>query len=202
MVIENVPTSAERLPRDPSELSGREREIVLRAAKGATDKEIADELELSVATLRTYWMRVREKLGAVNRTHAIALATVDRPEGEGDLRSRLAASLTRERLAQWVWQAKNRLVLLDDHAARLFAVCPGDRPLPMDRLLAHVWTPDRARFERYLSQAFDLRAMTPIELRVGTPGDYRNLVRTVNLACQGSPDATALLATTSIHTFV
>ena len=184
------------------ELSTREREIVVRAATGATDKEIADHLDISVATLRTYWIRVRDKLGAVNRTHAIALANLDKPAPTTDVRGRLVDAISRDRLATWVWQARSRHVLLDDHARRLFGLGAGDGPLAIDRFLAHVWSPDRARFERYLSQASDLRAMTPIELRVGNPGDYRTLVRTVNLASANTPEPGVLLATTTIHVFV
>ncbi len=187
--------------RPTVELSPREREIVVRAAAGATDKEIADDLDISVATLRTYWVRVRDKLGAVNRTHAIALAAFDRPAASTDVRARLVESIGRDRLATWIWQARSRQVLLDDHARRLFGLGTCDGALPADRLLAHVWSPDRTRFERFLAQAADLRPMTPIELRVGTPGDYRNLVRTVNLVCANTPEPGVLLATTTIHVF-
>jgi PAS domain S-box-containing protein len=57
-----------------NDLSGREREIVLEAAAGLTDKEIAKKLDLSVASVRTYWDRLRRKLEATNKGHAIALA--------------------------------------------------------------------------------------------------------------------------------
>ena len=187
--------------RGTVELSTREKEIVVRAAAGATDKEIADDLDISVATLRTYWVRVRDKLGAVNRTHAIALASLEKPTPTTDVRGRLIDAIGRDRLSTWIWQTRPRQVLLDDHARRLFGLGAGDGALAVDRLFAHVWSPDRARFERYLSQASDLRAMTPIELRVGTPGDYRNLVRTVNLASANTPEPGVLLATTTIHVF-
>ena len=195
-----VATNGGDRKRGAVELSPREKEIVIRAAGGATDKEIADGLDLSVATLRTYWIRVRDKLGAVNRTHAIALATLDRPP-ETDVRTRLIDAIARDRLSTWVWQSRTRQVLLDDHARRLFGLGPAEGPLPVDRLLAHVWSPDRTRFERFLVQAADLRPMTPIELRAGSPGDYRNLVRTVNLANANAPEPGVLLATTTIHVF-
>ena len=190
-----------RAKRTTTDLSPREQEIVLRAARGATDKEIADDLDLSVATLRTYWVRVREKLGAVNRTHAIALAALDRPAQTGSVRTRLIEALCQDRVAQWIWRGTPRHALLDSTAERLFDLPNGDRPVDSERLLSHVWTPDRPRFERFLSQSFDLRPMTPIELRVGQPGDYRHLIRTVNLVCQSLPDMTVLLASTTIHVF-
>lgn len=55
-------------------LSERERKILTLAGEGLIDKEIAQHLEIQLATVRTYWERLRVKLGASNRTHAIALA--------------------------------------------------------------------------------------------------------------------------------
>jgi PAS domain S-box-containing protein len=60
-----------------NDLSGREREIVLEAAAGLTDKEIANKLDLSLASVRTYWERLRRKLEATNKGHAIALMLRD-----------------------------------------------------------------------------------------------------------------------------
>ena len=184
-----------------TDLSPREVEIVARAARGATDKEIAKDLDLSIATLRTYWVRVREKLGAVNRTHAISLASLDRPTDSEDVRKRLVDNLSHDRVSTWVWQGRHRHALLDALTECLFDLPASDRPVDAERLLGHVWSPDRLRFERFLSQAFDLRPMTPIEIRAGQPGDYRHLIRTVNLASQSSPDMTVLLASTTIHVF-
>ena len=53
-------------------LSSREQEIVLLASDGLTDKEIAVRLQVQVATVRTYWDRLRQKLGASNKGEAIA----------------------------------------------------------------------------------------------------------------------------------
>lgn len=182
-------------------LTCREVEVIRRAREGATDKEIADALDMTVASLRTLWNTVRDKLGAVNRTHAIALAVVERAEApEIDLRERLARTLTQGRVSTWVWQSKTQQALFDREGRELFHF-GADGPVKLSSLLAHVWAPDRSRFERYLMQCGDLRPMTPIELRVGTPGDYRQLVRTTNLAaCEGS-EPTLLLASTALHTF-
>ena len=188
--------------RGSYELTPRETEIVALASKGATDKEIADRLDLNVAALRTSWNRIRDKLGAVNRTHAIALSTVDRPMSpSGDVRTRLIDTLFKDKVASWVWQPRARQALLDGVASRLFCLPEGEAPVVLYRLLAHVWAPDRARFERFLIQGYDLRAMTPIELRVGVPGDYRTLIRTVNLASDTAHDPSLLLASTTIHVF-
>ena len=55
-----------------SELSGRETQVVLLAADGLTDKEIATHLVLQLATIRTYWERIREKLGTSNKVQSIS----------------------------------------------------------------------------------------------------------------------------------
>ncbi len=56
------------------QLSGRERELLELAAKGLTTSQIADQLYLSPNTVKTYWQRLYEKLGASDRVNAIAEA--------------------------------------------------------------------------------------------------------------------------------
>jgi PAS domain S-box-containing protein len=58
--------------RNESALSERERLILSLAAEGLTDKEIAQRLEIGVATVRTYWDRMRRKLGTINRAQSVA----------------------------------------------------------------------------------------------------------------------------------
>lgn len=53
-------------------LSKRERQIMLLAAKGLTDAGIAQKLEISAATVGTYWGRIRGKLGHHSRTELVA----------------------------------------------------------------------------------------------------------------------------------
>jgi PAS domain S-box-containing protein len=57
-----------------AQLSEREREVLFLAADGLTDKQIAVRLEIGPKTVRTYWDRIRAKLGASSRTQALALA--------------------------------------------------------------------------------------------------------------------------------
>ena len=56
------------------QLSGRERELLELAAAGLTTGEIARELHLSPNTVKTYWQRLYEKLGASDRASAMAEA--------------------------------------------------------------------------------------------------------------------------------
>ena len=56
------------------QLSPREREVLVLLAEGMRTQEVADRLSLSPVTVRTYVERSMEKLGAVTRTHAVAVA--------------------------------------------------------------------------------------------------------------------------------
>lgn len=59
-------------------LSRRELRVVALAARGDTDKEIADKLEVSIHTVRLDLARIYAKLGARNRTHAVTICFVRR----------------------------------------------------------------------------------------------------------------------------
>lgn len=64
--------SAEPPPNDS--LSGREREVLMRIARGFSNKEIAAQLGLSVKTVETYKSRVAEKLGLRTRVDIVRYA--------------------------------------------------------------------------------------------------------------------------------
>src|SRR5688572_21471042 len=55
-------------------LAPKERDVIRLASDGLTDKQIAKSLSVAAATLKTYWARIRTKLNAVNRVHAVAKA--------------------------------------------------------------------------------------------------------------------------------
>lgn len=58
-----------------AELSPREREVLARLSLGESRARVADALQISENTLRGYVDSARHKLGAMNVTHAVALAT-------------------------------------------------------------------------------------------------------------------------------
>ncbi len=61
-------TGFRRPPVQPSEpLTGREEEVVLTVAHGRTNGEIADELHISLSTVKTHLASLMSKLGARNR---------------------------------------------------------------------------------------------------------------------------------------
>jgi DNA-binding NarL/FixJ family response regulator len=58
----------------PGALTPREHEILRKVAAGMTNIEIARELGLAHNTIKTYFQRTLEKLGARNRVEALLRA--------------------------------------------------------------------------------------------------------------------------------
>jgi DNA-binding CsgD family transcriptional regulator len=61
-------------------LSDRERQVFERLVLGASNAEIADELVITVETVKTHVKRILRKIGAINRSEAIALYMEARTE--------------------------------------------------------------------------------------------------------------------------
>jgi DNA-binding NarL/FixJ family response regulator len=57
-----------------AELSARETEVLTLMAKGLANSEIARELWIALATVKTHVRRILAKLGAADRTHAVVEA--------------------------------------------------------------------------------------------------------------------------------
>ena len=58
----------------PEQLSTREREVLLLAAKGLSSKEVAKQLFISERTVQTHLASIYDKLGSRNKTEALLLA--------------------------------------------------------------------------------------------------------------------------------
>lgn len=58
----------------PEQLSVREREVLLLAAKGLSSKEVARQLYISERTVQTHLASIYDKLGSRNKTEALLLA--------------------------------------------------------------------------------------------------------------------------------
>ncbi|WP_237201961.1 response regulator [Rothia nasimurium] len=67
----------ERMQRPAVNLSARELELVKLLATGATNKELAEKLFISQATVKTHLVHIYTKLGVDNRTAAIAAARAE-----------------------------------------------------------------------------------------------------------------------------
>jgi DNA-binding NarL/FixJ family response regulator len=61
-------------PQPGHDLTAREREVLALLVEGKTNREIGETLTLSYGTVRVYVSRILAKLGASNRTEAVALA--------------------------------------------------------------------------------------------------------------------------------
>jgi DNA-binding CsgD family transcriptional regulator len=62
-------------------LSHRERQVFERLVLGASNAEIADELVITIETVKTHVKRILRKIGAINRSEAIALYLEDTRTG-------------------------------------------------------------------------------------------------------------------------
>jgi DNA-binding NarL/FixJ family response regulator len=69
--IDGFPVPAEALAAD--QLSDREREVLMLMAKGLTDKQISDQLNISTSTAKNHAQNIISKLGATNRAQAVAM---------------------------------------------------------------------------------------------------------------------------------
>jgi DNA-binding CsgD family transcriptional regulator len=70
---EDVPDAATGRP-GLARLSARERELVTLVAQGRTDAQIAEQLFISVRTVRTHLDRIRDKSGCRRRADLTRLA--------------------------------------------------------------------------------------------------------------------------------
>lgn len=72
--------SATPLPADPSRicaygLSGRERQVLQGIARGLANREIAEKLSISVRTVESHRLNIREKTDGGNTAHLTRIAT-------------------------------------------------------------------------------------------------------------------------------
>jgi DNA-binding NarL/FixJ family response regulator len=86
-VVVSMPRSLlERLGEEPAgALSERETEIVVLAARGLSNHQIATELDLSEATVKRHLANVYAKIGVGSRSEAVRTALMEQWIGLGDI---------------------------------------------------------------------------------------------------------------------
>jgi LuxR family transcriptional regulator, quorum-sensing system regulator CinR len=73
-LIDSAASIDSKLPEGPVQLSQREEQCLIWAARGKTYQEIADILSLSLGSVKTHLDTARHKLRCINLTHAAAVA--------------------------------------------------------------------------------------------------------------------------------
>jgi DNA-binding NarL/FixJ family response regulator len=68
------PHAFEQAPRELGDLTAREREVLTVIARGLSNTEIAEQLHLSVPTVKTHIGRILSKLGARDRAQLVIAA--------------------------------------------------------------------------------------------------------------------------------
>ena len=76
----------------PLSLSDREREILQRLARGSTNSDIAQALEISLFTVKNHLKRIFRKIGVTNRTQAAARYNDELIASERDVSAALAST--------------------------------------------------------------------------------------------------------------
>lgn len=74
-----------RADRSWQPLSQREREVVALVARGATGREVGEELSVTSATVETHIRNAMRRLGARNRSHLVTLAILRNEIEVGDV---------------------------------------------------------------------------------------------------------------------
>jgi predicted ATPase/DNA-binding CsgD family transcriptional regulator len=74
VMLTSADPAAPRAAQPGAQLSGRERELVTLVAQGCTDAEIAEQLHISIRTVRSHLDRIRDKTGYRRRADLTRLA--------------------------------------------------------------------------------------------------------------------------------
>lgn len=99
-------------------LSARERQVLEMAAAGLIDKEIGSSLGVSLNTLRTYWSRIRLKVGEGSRAALAAAYAEENMANSAAQSDRLLAE-------DWELDLETGLITASDPINREYGLAPG-----------------------------------------------------------------------------
>jgi DNA-binding CsgD family transcriptional regulator len=100
-------------------LSDRERQVLSMASVGFLDKQIGQELGLSLNTLRTYWTRIRGKLGEAPRA-ALAAVYIANESQSNEIES--SQNLVP---GSWVYDVKTKMAIASDSVNEAYGLPKG-----------------------------------------------------------------------------
>jgi PAS domain S-box-containing protein len=153
--------------QEETKLSERERTVLLLAADGLTDKEIANNLGLSLKTVHTYWDRMRQKFDASTRTQVFAkFLRIEVAPGSTTARFHRLFATWEEGV--WIVNATNGTIYANRRIAEMFGYTePEFCALQVEEIFREAHAPDIGRFVR--DQGGGARTLqTPISTRDGT----------------------------------
>jgi PAS domain S-box-containing protein len=107
-------------------LSEREKEVLFLAGEGLTDKEIALRLDIGQKTVRTYWDRMRAKLGAASRTEVLAKALQTAYDAIAESEHRLRKFVENMPVMFNAFDEEMNIILVNEECERLTGFKPAD----------------------------------------------------------------------------
>ena len=142
-------------------LSEREKEVLFLAGEGLTDKEIALRLNIGAKTVRTYWDRMRAKLGAASRTEVLAKALQSAHDQLAASEQRIRMFVQHMPVIFHALDEEMNVILANDESERLTQFTSDE--IIGQPLLSENHIPDTEERNRVLSQFAD------------QDGEYRDL---------------------------
>jgi DNA-binding CsgD family transcriptional regulator len=187
-----------------SELSPKEREILRRAMIGLTDKAIAQELGISPATVKSYWVRIRQKVGGFTRTQAVANEMQHRRAQDEMADPHACAAATFEEVIRraptgiLVLELSGRIVLANRDffgvakealaGGCFFSFCDDDSRDEFYRVASRaVKSGDVQRFAIAIEAGAQRRSLQGSVRAIGVPGDQRLVLYIDDLAAPPTP---------------
>lgn len=124
------------------------------AAQGMTDKQIGATLGITLRTVSTYWARLREKLQADNRAHAVSIMQRETSDvAMGRLRSEQSES--QQVLERQLAQARAAQSAAEDELAKLYHALAHNFHTPLRSIVAHSTVLSREHADGLAREAVD-----------------------------------------------